>query len=76
MPELKKFFVILYLLGLNGVPNMRDAWGHAMYLVPLVKEIMTRHLFEDIMANWHYIDTSRVSLEEQEKKKRRSFLDC
>ncbi|MDP3780804.1 MAG: hypothetical protein Q8Q69_06445 [Nitrosopumilaceae archaeon] len=37
--------------------------------IPLVSRIMTRHRFEDILANWHFVDTSTTTLEEQERQK-------
>lgn len=56
--EMKKFFAVLYLIGINGVADMRDAWFHDMHSIPLLQKIMSL----SIMANWHYLDTISLYL--------------
>ncbi len=56
--EMKKFFAVLYLIGINGVTDMRDAWLHDMHSIPLLQKIMSL----SIMANWHYLDTISLYL--------------
>lgn len=55
---MKKFFAALYLIGVNGVPNLRDVWAYEMHAISLLKKIMSRNRFLSIMANRHYLDTT------------------
>ncbi len=60
--ELKQFFAILYIFGVNDTPSMRNAWDKdplSLLAIPLVQKIMKRHRFEAILANWHWLDSSK-----------------
>ena len=41
---------------------MRNAWDKdplSLLAIPLVQKIMKRHRFEAILANWHWLDSSK-----------------
>jgi hypothetical protein len=66
--ELHRFHMILLLLGINCPPERRMAWEDPVFQIPLVKSIMKRVRFEQIMKAWHWIDMS--SLSDTELKRR------
>jgi hypothetical protein len=44
--DMKRFFAAVYLLGLNGVPEMRDARDHPAHAIPILSDIISRYKFK------------------------------
>ena len=37
------------------------AWESGMFCIPIVRKLLSRRRFEQIMRAWHYIDTSNMT---------------
>lgn len=72
---LNGFFAIALFTGLKNTPVRRWLWDESqpLHYSKFVADIMSRHRFEDILACFHWVDTSIFS---PAQKKEKNSSDC
>ena len=63
---MKTFIAIVIYLGLNKFASRKDAWDASFYGSRWVISMMPHYRFEQILSNWRWEDTTKLS--EEEKK--------
>ena len=58
--EFKRFLSIILLLGVNKYPSRMIAWSTSMFGSRVIRLLMPRNRFEQVLRAWRYRSKSRV----------------
>jgi len=64
LSEFKSFLAIILVLGLIPVSSRDSVWGENGLGIPLIKSIMTKARFNQILRAWRYEDESGLTAEQ------------
>jgi hypothetical protein len=56
--EFQTFLGLLLYFGVLQLPQRRMAWSKSMFYVPYPSAVMSGKRFDQILNNWHWVDTS------------------
>ena len=54
--EMKKFFGLLFMMGLNQTPSIKHFWSTHRLWASFYGKVMSRNRFEDILRYLHVVD--------------------